>query len=151
MINVRKAVLSDAEVIAENNVLLARESEGEQLSFDMVLDGVKSVLLDDNKGFYLVAEQKNSIVGQLMITFEWSDWRNQMIWWLQSVYVKKPYRDSGVFTCLLQEIKKQAKHQNVSILRLYVFNQNEEAIKVYRKQGWKKGLYMVFQKDISTI
>ena len=148
---VRKAVLSDAEQIAKNNVLMAEESENEMLSFDTVLRGVKGLLSDESKGFYLVAVEKDVIVGQLMITFEWSDWRNQNIWWVQSVFVQKTHRKQGVFSTLLHEIKKCAEMNTVSILRLYVFDQNHPAIEIYEKQGWKRQHYLLFQINVDSV
>ncbi len=148
---VRKAELKDAEQIAKNNVCMAEESENEMLSFDMVLRGVKAMLSDETKGFYLVAVEKDIVLGQLMITFEWSDWRNQTIWWVQSVYIKKDHRKKGIFTQLLKEIKKLAEQSHVSLFRLYVFDQNNPAIEVYKKQGWKKEPYLFFQKRVDSL
>ena len=147
----RKAVLKDADQIARNNVLMAKESENQTIVFDTVFQGVKSLLSDETKGFYLVAVEKERILGQLMITFEWSDWRNQNIWWVQSVYIKKGHRKKGVFTQLLKEIKKMAEQNNISFFRLYVFNQNDQAIGVYKKQGWKKEPYLFFQRNVDSI
>ncbi|MFO8078046.1 MAG: GNAT family N-acetyltransferase [Thermoplasmatota archaeon] len=148
---VRKAELKDAEQIAKNNVLMAKESENQILSSDTVLKGVKAMLSDETKGFYLVAVEKDVILGQLMITFEWSDWRNQTIWWVQSVYIKEEYRKKGIFTQLLKEIKKIAEQNDISLFRLYVFNQNDKAIEVYKKLGWEKEPYLFFQKNIDSI
>jgi GNAT superfamily N-acetyltransferase len=147
---VRKASLNDAETIAHHNLLLAKESENQTLSPKTVLKGVRSLLSDETKGFYLVAVDENMIIGQVMITFEWSDWRNQMIWWIQSVYVQKDHRHKGVFTQLIEEVKKQAKKENIDVLRLYVFSENSQAIKVYQKQNWKKEPYYIFQKEIDS-
>ncbi|KAA0005243.1 MAG: GNAT family N-acetyltransferase, partial [Thermoplasmata archaeon] len=84
---VRDAEIDDAEWIAKNNVLLARESENANVEYETTLKGVKEVLKDKNKGFYLVAEKNNKIIGQLLVTYEWSEWRDKQIWWLQSIYV----------------------------------------------------------------
>jgi len=84
---IRNATLEDAEPIARFNVLLAMESENEELEYPTVLKGVRTLLLDERKGFYLVAVDRDMLVGQSMVTFEWSDWRNRNVWWLQSVYV----------------------------------------------------------------
>jgi len=94
---IRLANLDDAEAIAENNVLLANESEKLDISFEKTLGGVKRVVSDPGKGFFLIVEEDDIIVGQLMITFEWSDWKNKTIWWLQSVYVRENYRLKGIF------------------------------------------------------
>ncbi len=149
--HVRKACLNDAETIAHQNLLLADESERQMLSTDTVLQGVRSLLSDETKGFYLLAEEKNIIIGQLMITYEWSDWRNKMIWWVQSVYVHKKHRKKGVFTRLIKELKTQAKKENIDILRLYVFNENHQAITAYQKKNWHKKPYSIFQKEVDSI
>lgn len=142
---VRYAVQRDAEAIANNNLLLARESEDTNLRFDTVLAGVKAVLSDKEKGFYMIAEENDEIIGQMMITYEWSDWRNKTIWWLQSVYVAEAWRKKGVYTQLLQEIKKRARKQNVEILRLYVHTSNDTATKVYQRTEMKKAPYTLYQ------
>jgi hypothetical protein len=89
---IRKANINDAENIANHNIKLAKESEGLDISKEEALNGVKGILNDSKKGFYLVAEHDDKIVGELMITYEWSDWRGKNIWWIQSAYVKKPWR-----------------------------------------------------------
>ena len=146
---IRLANLDDAKDIAENNVLLANESEKLDISFEKTLDGVKEVLSDPGKGFFLIVEEDNVIVGQLMITFEWSDWKNKTIWWLQSVYVRENYRLKGIFKHLVEEIKNMALEHNVDIVRLYVHNDNIEAVKAYRHMGMKKKPYTIFQLSLS--
>jgi ribosomal protein S18 acetylase RimI-like enzyme len=146
---IRLADLDDAENIAENNVLLAYESENLDISFETTLDGVKGVLSDPGKGFYLIVEEDDTIIGQLMITFEWSDWKNKTIWWLQSVYVKENYRVKGIFKHLVKEIKNMASENNVDIVRLYVHNDNVKAVKIYRRMGMKKKPYTIYQLSLS--
>jgi GNAT superfamily N-acetyltransferase len=141
---IRTANQNDAEAIAASNLALAKESENIILSGETVLSGVTSLLSDDTKGFYLVAEEKERIIGQLMITTEWSDWRNKPIWWVQSVYVQKEWRKKGVFTQLLREVKKKARDENVALLRLYVHNDNTSAHQVYKNLGWKQEPYEVY-------
>lgn len=148
---ISKATVEDARLIAQNNMFLAKESEGERLDYDTVLYGAYELLKDEQKGFYLVAKEKNEIVGQLMITFEWSDWRNQNIWWVQSVYVSKDHRQKGVFANLLQDVKKRALKQNVSLLRLYVHTNNTQAITVYEHSNWQKKSYQFFEKHIKSL
>jgi len=141
---IRAAKIGDAEAIATQNIFLAKESEHILLNPKTVLTGVKALLSDKKKGFYLVAEENDSIIGQLMITFEWSDWRNKPIWWVQSVYVQKEWRKKGVFTQLLDYIQQKARRQGVTFLRLYMHKQNKSALKVYEKTGWKQDPYMVY-------
>jgi len=143
--NIRYADINDAVPIAENNVLLAQESEGLSVDFNTVLNGVKAVLSDKTKGFYVVVEDLNSIIGQLMITFEWSDWNNKNVWWLQSVYIKKSWRRKKIFSQLLDHVKDIACIHNVDTLRLYVYNDNIKAIETYLARGMKKKSYSIFQ------
>lgn len=142
--NIRFATLNDAETIAKNSVLLAKESEDLDVTLNETLNGVKGILNDPVKGFYLVAENKDNIVGELMITYEWSDWRGKNMWWIQSAYVKKPFRKKGIFKQLVEEVKKLAKENNVDIIRLYVHNENKNAMKVYDRIGMKK-CYTVYE------
>jgi GNAT superfamily N-acetyltransferase len=145
---IRAAKIGDAEAIATQNIFLAKESEYIILNPKTVLTGVKALLSDTKKGFYLVAEENDSIIGQLMITFEWSDWRNKPIWWVQSVYVQKEWRKKGVFTQLLDYIQQKARRQGVTFLRLYMHKQNKSALKVYEKTGWKQDPYMVYHLEL---
>src|SRR5689334_19875616 len=95
---IRKAISSDAPVITDFNLRLARESEALELDLGTVTQGVAALFKDPSKGIYFVAEtSETGMVGQLMITYEWSDWRNGTIWWIQSVYVKDEFRGAGVF------------------------------------------------------
>ena len=145
-----KATVEDARLIAQNNMCLAKESEGERLDYDTALYGANELLKDEQKGFYLVAKVKIEIIGQLMITYEWSDWRNQNIWWVQSVYVSKDHRQKGVFASLLQEVKKRALKQKVSLLRLYVHKNNNQAITVYEHSNWQKKSYQYYSLQVRS-
>ena len=145
----RPGNIKDADKIAENNVLLARESEKEVISYKTTRLGVESVLNDPEKGFYIIAEENNEIIGQLMITFEWSDWRNTNIWWLQSVYVNKSHRKKGVFKRLIEETKQLAIEKDIHILRLYVHIDNKKAIKAYKNIDMKKKPYDIFEYFIN--
>lgn len=146
--HIRHATLKDANTICENNIRMAYESEHVNLSRPTVFDAVKTLLTNKEKGFYLVAEQENEIIGQLMITYEWSDWRNSTIWWIQSVYVTPHHRKKGVFLSLYNEIKKQAKEQHITLLRLYVHDQNHSAINVYENIDMKRKSYIIFETTI---
>ncbi|MDG6218865.1 MAG: GNAT family N-acetyltransferase [Candidatus Thermoplasmatota archaeon] len=142
---VRFATNKDAKSIIEHNMLLATESENESLHLATVEQGVKTLLSHSEKGFYLVAEENKKVIGQLMITFEWSDWRNTSIWWIQSVYVHKDYRKKGVFSSLFNEVKRLAKEQDIPLLRLYVHKDNASAHHVYEKQNMTAGLYRFYE------
>lgn len=95
-----------------------------------------------------MAEENNVVVGQLMVTYEWSDWRNNMVWWIQSVYVKKEYRRRSVFKGLLKAVEEMAKEEGVKVLRLYVHDRNRSAVKVYEHVGMEKTPYLVYQKKV---
>jgi len=146
---IRKANLGDLEEIVDFNLKLAQETENEKLNRNIVRNGVQAVLNDNQKGFYLVAENKadeKELVGQLMITFEWSDWRNKCFWWIQSVYVDERYRNQEVFSSLYREVIKTAKsRKDISRLRLYVEKHNVKAKQVYESLGLKKTQYEVYE------
>lgn len=145
---IRQATLDDAAAIAENNIHLAAESENKKLSKETTLQGVKAVLSDSQKGFYVVAEHHNHVVGQLFITYEWSDWRNMVIWWLQSIYVAKNWRRQGVFTALFSWVKNTAQEQGVTTFRLYVHTSNTQAIQAYQRLGMNEQDYRMFQTSL---
>src|SRR5262245_20710416 len=103
-LTIRRATLDDADTIALFNSRMALETEGNSLDGPTVRAGVRAILADPSKGWYLVAEQGGNIVGQLMLTFEWSDWRNAWFWWIQSVYVREDARRHGVFRALYEHV-----------------------------------------------
>jgi GNAT superfamily N-acetyltransferase len=144
----RYADINDAEMITRNNVLLAKESENILVDHTTVSKGVKALLSDKTKGFFIIAEEANKIIGQMMITFEWSDWYNKNIWWLQSVYVDHSWRKKGVFKRLVHDISMMARKHNVDVLRLYVYDENIKAKEVYSAIGMKKKPYTIFQKSL---
>ncbi len=135
-INIRKAEFRDVETIAKFNTLNAKETEGMELEPETALKGAKAIIKDPHKGFYLVAETKGEIVGQLMVTYEWSDWRNKYFFWIQSVYVREDYRKKGIFSALFHHLKDLARYKkNVAGLRLYAEKSNEIAREVYEEIG----------------
>jgi ribosomal protein S18 acetylase RimI-like enzyme len=146
--NILIAKIKDAETISEHNIEMAKETEDIYLSYTVALNGVKNLINDKNKGFYLLAKKKGEIIGQLMITYEWSDWRNKMIWWIQSVYIKPIYRKQGVFDALYNHVKKLANNHGVNMLRLYVHSHNQLAISIYNSIGMKKTSYQLFEAEI---
>ncbi len=146
--NIRKGIRSDAETIAQYNIALAKETEHFDLDPSRTLLGVNGMFDESSRGFYLVAEMNNEIVGQLMITYEWSDWRNGVFWWIQSVYVKKEFRASGVFKKLYLTIVEMAQQEgNVCGIRLYVERENETAHAVYSKLGMTTTDYDLLEVD----
>ena len=145
---IRKVVEDDAEVLAKHNVSMAKESENIDIEYDITHSGIQAVIMDSTKGFYLVAEENGDIVGQLMITFEWSDWRNENIWWIQSVYIEPSWRRKGVFGDLLEEIYRLGMAKGVHIFRLYVHRSNVDAIEVYRHLKMVDNTYQIFERCI---
>jgi ribosomal protein S18 acetylase RimI-like enzyme len=143
-VKIRKATKKDIEEITKNNILLSLESENKSIDYKIVYNGVKNLIEDKNKGFYLVVEINNKIVGQLMITYEWSDWYNNMNWWIQSVYINKSNRRKGIFNSLINYLKIFAVEKNISILKLYVYKNNLLAKEVYEKLGMNKELYDIY-------
>ena len=109
--NIRQACPADAPVIADFNLRLAHETEDLRLPPERVHAGVKALLEDEAKGLYFVAEIDGTVAGQLMLTYEWSDWRNGNIWWLQSVYVKQEFRGRGVFRALFTYLRDLAQRK----------------------------------------
>ena len=147
-LKIRRANLADAPVIADLNIRLAEESEHLRLDRACVAAGVEALLSDPGKGIYYVAECNGSVVGQLMITYEWSDWRNGNLWWIQSVYVKEQFRAQGVFKALFRHLENLARASDgVAGLRLYMHADNVRARKTYERLGMKNSDYEVFEMD----
>ena len=144
---VRPAVAADATVVVEFNRLLALESEGKALDPALLEPGVQRALADDNKGRYFLAELDGAIVGQLGVTFEWSDWRNGWFWWIQSVYVRPEARRRGVFRSLFQHVRAAANNDpHVIGIRLYVEHENHSAQKTYQAMGLSPTTYQVMER-----
>ena len=147
---IRQADLSDATVIAEFNLRLAEETEDLRLDPDCVAKGVAAILGDPSKGLYYVAEVEGEVVGQVMITYEWSDWRNGNLWWLQSVYVRKDFRRKGVFRALFKHLQELAlRHGDVCGLRLYMHSENGRARNSYQELGMKPTKYEVLEMELN--
>jgi ribosomal protein S18 acetylase RimI-like enzyme len=145
-VSIREANPADAEVIAEFNSRIALETEDMRLPPEVVDPGVRALLADESKGRYWVAESDGQIVGQIMVTYEWSDWRNGMIWWIQSVYVHGEYRRSGVFSALYRHVESIAREDpQVCGIRLYVERENVRAQRTYASLGMTKTDYRVMQ------
>lgn len=152
---VRNATLADAEIITEFNMHIAKESEDLDLDRNVLKAGVKALLSDKTKGTYFVAtttptmagagdSQENVVIGQLMITYEWSDWKNAQIWWIQSVYVAPEYRRAGVFKGLYAHVSKIARDAGACGLRLYADVGNKKAHAAYEKMGMTSH-YIVYE------
>ena len=148
---IRTAVPADAAVIADFNIRLAFETESLKLDPETVRQGVAALFADPAKGIYFVAEMPGGDVGgQLMITYEWSDWRNGNIWWIQSVYVKHEFRGQGIFKALFDHLERLAREtKGVCSLRLYMEKHNQQARRAYQKLGMTETKYQVFEFEIS--
>jgi len=149
---IRRAKLTDAAVIAEFNARMAWETERRRLKPKTVRSGVRNLLKDPSKGRYFVAEierkGKRSVAGQLLITYEWSDWRNGNFWWIQSVYVPKEFRGQGIFRALFEHVTTLARsRKDVCGLRLYVEEENASAQRTYKRLGMNLTHYKMFETD----
>jgi ribosomal protein S18 acetylase RimI-like enzyme len=147
MPTVRRATPADASVIVDFNRRLALESEGKTLDSAVLARGVAAGLADPNKALYFVAEEAGAVVGQLMLTKEWSDWRNGWIWWIQSVYVRDDWRRRGVFRLLYEHVHRlAAADPEVTGLRLYVEHENGAAQQTYLSLGMERTGYLVLER-----
>jgi len=145
---IRRATVDDAQVITRYNSLMAQETESKLLDRKRLTQGVNAILKDTSKGMYFVAEVDGTVVGQLMVTYEWSDWRNGNFWWIQSVYVEREYRGKGVFKSLYDHVLSLARRQKDSCgLRLYVEKHNRRARKIYEDLGMKETDYLLYEID----
>ena len=143
---IRQATHSDICIIVGFNIAMASETEDKTLEVVTLKRGVSEVLYDPLKGFYLIADVSEMAVGQLLITAEWSDWRNAYFWWIQSVYVKPDHRQRGVYRALNQEVLNLAKdHGSICGIRLYVDKTNDVAQWVYRNLGMSESNYDMFE------
>lgn len=145
MIAIRKATSSDANVIIDFQQKMAWETEHMNLVPAIVSKGVNAVFEDNNRGQYWVAENDGVAVASLLITFEWSDWRNCNVWWFQSVYVLPEFRRTGIFKSMYMHIKNEAEREGIPGLRLYVETNNSPAQQTYEALGMKSLHYKMYE------
>lgn len=144
---IRKATEADANTIMEFNIEMARETENKTLRRDEIEPGVKNLFTKPEYGFYLVAEDRGNAVASLMVTYEWSDWRNGIFWWIQSVYVRPGYRRQGVYRRMYEAIKRLGDNKpEVCGYRLYVEKENGIAQKTYKNLGMEETHYKMFEE-----
>lgn len=143
---IREARESDADIIADFNVRMALETENLALDRPTVRRGVRTALADRSKAIYFVAEMDGRVAGQLMITHEWSDWRNGDLWWIQSVYVHPDFRRAGVFKALYEHVQQAAREAGSVGIRLYVENDNRVAQQSYTKLGMSMTHYAIMEE-----
>ncbi len=145
---IRYALPSDISAVVQFNAAMALETEGKTLDSETLERGVRALFDDPGKGFYVVAESGGIPVGCLLITYEWSDWRNGFFWWIQSVFVLPAYRRRGVYTLLHRFIEACARdHADVRGIRLYVDKDNVRARQVYEALGMTRARYDMFEME----
>lgn len=148
-IKVRRAGPPDLPWLVQFNASMARETEGKALDPATLEQGVTAVLEREGLGFYLLAEVADRAAGQLLVTTEWSDWRNAYFWWIQSVYVAPQYRRRGVYRALDQWVRAEARQQgNVCGVRLYVDRDNLTAQRTYQGLGMSPSRYDMYELDL---
>ena len=146
MITIRKAKQDEWAIIASFQQAMALETEKIQLDLSTLEQGIKAVFKDTSKGCYYVAASDQQIIGTLMITYEWSDWRNRTVYWIQSVYVHPNHRRKGVYRQLYAYIQTlAAENDTIGGVRLYVDKTNQNAIKTYESLGMNGEHYQLFE------
>jgi GNAT superfamily N-acetyltransferase len=147
-LEIRLASAADALTIAQFNAAMALETESKRLEPAVVLAGVRAVLAKAESGFYLVAQRRGELIGCLLVTYEWSDWRNGRFWWIQSVYVQPQERRRGVFRRLYGEtIERARRRTDVCGVRLYVERDNQVAQQTYRRLGMIQTPYLIYEQE----
>ena len=142
----RSAHPSDRDVIVDFQAAMARETEDVSLDRDICTRGVAAVLADPSRGRYYVAESAGRVVASLLLTYEWSDWRNGMVWWIQSVFVIPEMRGQRVYAGLYEHVKQLAESDDaIRGIRLYVDRRNTRAQQVYTRLGMNGEHYQVFE------
>ena len=148
-ITVRRAALEDAPTIVRFQMSMALETEGKTLDESTLAVGVRAVFKAPDNGFYLVAEIGETVVGSLLITYEWSDWRNAPFWWIQSVFVDAEYRRRGVYTAMHNRAVRMATESGACGVRLYVERTNLTAQKTYAGLGMSQSHYDLYEIDFT--
>ncbi len=148
-VRIRIAEPKDIEAIAELNVAMAAETEHRDLCRLTLVRGVRAVFDNADHGFYIVAESDGEVVGCLLITFEWSDWRCGLFWWIQSLYVRPSFRRRGVLRGLHEFVKTEASQRpEICGLRLYVEQSNDVAQRAYRQIGMTMTAYRMYEQTL---
>ncbi len=144
---IRTAQPADIDSLVDFNQKMALETEGKHLDSSVLQNGVEAVFREEGKGFYVVCEDE-SIIGGLMVTFEWSDWRNKWFWWIQSVYIVPEARGKGIYRKMYDFVKAKAKDDgNVCGFRLYVEKDNLSAQGVYERVGMTGSHYLMYEEN----
>ena len=145
-LKIRRATVRDAAVLVEFNRAMALETERKDLWPRVIGAGVRALLRRPDSGFYSVAELDSKVIGALMVTKEWSDWRNGDFWWIQSVYVRPEHRRRGVYRRMYAYLNKLAARDRAVVgFRLYVEQNNRRAQSTYRASGMERTHYLVYE------
>jgi len=142
---VREGTRSDVEALVEGNRSMARETESVGLEPEVLRRGVEAVFDAPQRGRYFVGVEAGRVVGQLLVTYEWSDWRDADVWWIQSVYVWPAFRNRGVYRALYDHVHERARSAGAAGLRLYVDRRNAAAQRVYARLGMRGDHYLLFE------
>ena len=148
--HIREATLQDLDALVEGNAAMAVETERLQLDRAVLRAGVAALLEGRAPGTYRVCEVEGRVVGQILVTYEWSDWRNRTVWWIQSVYVQPEFRGRGVYRHLYAAVVESARVAGAAGLRLYVDARNTRAQAVYTALGMNGDHYRVFESMFGT-
>jgi GNAT superfamily N-acetyltransferase len=147
-LKIRRGTPADADTIAAFNSAIAEETEGRPLPQGTIARGVRRLLADPTRGVYYVAEREGRVVGQLLVTYEFSDWRDGVFWWIQSVYVSPTARRTGVYRALHEHVASEARAAgDVCGLRFYTDQANTVAQEVYRRLGMSPARYVMYEVD----
>lgn len=149
-INIRLGEAIDTAALVDFNQAMARETEAKELDLNVLTAGVAHLLKNKQHGFYVVAEVVGSahpyVVGSLLVTYEWSDWRNGLFWWIQSVYIKPEFRRRSIYRRLYEFVKVKAAGQGVCGFRLYVEKENRIAQRTYEQLGMTESHYVMYEE-----
>ena len=152
-IMVRRAIVGDIDALVTFNAAMAQETEDLWLDHERLRAGVTHLLNHESDGFYFVAHEEHSeeVLGAVMVTFEWSDWRNGRFWWIQSVYIRPELRRQGIYSALHAHVRSLASEDPDGCgIRLYVEHENRTAQKTYRTLGMTKTDYFMFEEDFGA-
>ena len=148
VMEIRIATREDIPALVEFNQAMALETEHKHLNEATLTGGVSAVFNDAGKGFYVVTDVEGTVAAGLMVTTEWSDWRNGWFWWIQSVYVRPEHRGRGLYGQMYEFVKGRAtKAGNICGFRLYVEKENEKAQRVYEKLGMERTYYLMYEEE----
>ncbi|HET6631441.1 MAG TPA: GNAT family N-acetyltransferase [Rhodanobacteraceae bacterium] len=149
-LSIRAASRADTGFLADCNAAMARETEAKALPRERLEAGVAGVFDEPRRGFYRIAERDGEAVGSLLVTFEWSDWRNADFWWIQSVYVVPAARRTGIFRALYADVEAAAREAGAAGLRLYVERDNTSAQAVYDALGMHECAYRMYERNFTS-